>query len=99
VFDLLELVLVEVQQRLFTDRQGVWEGRSLTALENLLNLVGSQTKAEIHLDGLHPFNGLLVEVTIPVCKPTRAEELFLRDNSPIRMSTSPFLSGCSKYKP
>jgi len=77
VFDLLELVLVEFQQRLFTDRQGVWEGRSLTTLENLLNLVGGQTKTEIHLDGLHPLNRFLVEVTIPVCKPTRTEELLL----------------------
>jgi hypothetical protein len=55
----------------------VWKRRGLGASENLLNVLGGQTKAQVHLDRLHPLDGLLIEVTIAIREAPSTQQTFL----------------------
>jgi hypothetical protein len=77
MFDVLQFVLIEQEQLLFTDRQWVWERGGLGAIENLFDLLGRESETQVHLDGLHPFNGLLIEVAIAIREAPGAQQPFL----------------------
>src|SRR6266566_6584732 len=77
VFDVLEFVLIERQQLLFTDRQRVRGRGGSSASENLFDLLGSKAETQVHLDGLHAFDGPLIEVAIAILQPTSAQQPFL----------------------
>jgi hypothetical protein len=77
VFDVLEFVLIECQQCLFTDRQRLWERRAPSASEHLFDLLGGKAKTQVHLDGLHAFDSLLIEVAIAILQSTSTEQPFL----------------------
>jgi hypothetical protein len=77
VFDVLKFVLIERQQRLFTDRQRVWERRASCALEDLFDLLGVEAKTQVHLDRLHAFDSFLIKVAIAILQSAGAEQPFL----------------------
>jgi len=77
VFDITEFVLIECQELLFTDRQRVGERGGSRASENLFDLLGGKAETQVHLDGLHAFDGLLIEVAIAILQPTSAQQPFL----------------------
>src|SRR5690348_12624648 len=77
MFNILEFVLIERQQRLFANRQRLWHGRDLGTLEEVFDLPSGKAESQVHLNGLHPFDGFLVEVAIAVLQATSAQQLFL----------------------
>jgi hypothetical protein len=77
VFDILEFVLIERQQLLFTDRQRVWERGGSSAIENLFDLLSSKAETQVHLYSVHAFDDLLIEVTIAILQSTSAQQPFL----------------------
>jgi len=77
MFDVLEFVLIERQQLLFTHRQRVWERGGFGASENLFDLLGGESETQVHLDGAHSFNGLLSEVAIAIREAPSTEQPFL----------------------
>jgi hypothetical protein len=77
VFDVSEFVLIECEQLLFTVRQRVWDRGGCSASENLFDLLGGKAETQVHLDGLHSFDGLLIEVAIAILQPTSAQQPFL----------------------
>jgi hypothetical protein len=77
VFDFLEFVLIQCEQRLLTNRQRVWERRAFGTLEDLFDLFGGQAKTQVHLDCLHTFDDRLIEVTIAILQSTSAQQPFL----------------------
>jgi hypothetical protein len=77
VFDISAFVLIESQLHLFTDRQWLWNKGIPCALEDLLDLLCSEAKTQVHLDRLHTLDGLLIEVAIAILQPTSAQHPFL----------------------
>jgi hypothetical protein len=77
VFDILEFVLIEREQFLFTDRQQLWERGGFGASENLFDLLGRKAETQVHLDGMHAFDGLLIEVAIAIFQSASTEQPFL----------------------
>jgi hypothetical protein len=77
VFDISAFVLIERQQFLFTDRQRVWERGGFGAIEDLFDLLGSKAETKVHLDGVHAFDGLLIEVAIAIREAPSAQQPFL----------------------
>jgi hypothetical protein len=77
VFDISEFVLIKCEQLLFTGRQRVWERGGSSTSEYLFDLLGGKTKTQVHLNGLHAFDGLLIEVAIAIREPTSAQQPFL----------------------
>ncbi len=74
VFDIMEFVLIESEQLLFTDRQRLWERRGSGAIEDLFDLLGSEAQTQVHLDGMHAFDGLLIEVAIAILQSASAQQ-------------------------
>jgi hypothetical protein len=69
--------LIECQQCLLTEWQGVWKRSILSALEDLFDLLGGEAKTQVHLDRLHTFDGLLIEIAIAIGEAPRTEQPFL----------------------
>ena len=76
-FDFLDFVLIECDQCLLTDRQRLWKRRVPGAFEDLFDLLGGEAKTQLHLDRLHAFDGLLIEIAIAIREAPRAEQPFL----------------------
>jgi len=55
----------------------VWERRAPSALEDLFDLLGGEAKTQVHLNRLHAFDSLLIEVAIAILQSTSAEQPFL----------------------
>jgi hypothetical protein len=55
----------------------LWERRAPGALQDLFDLLSVEAKTQVHLDRLHAFDGLLIEVTIAILQSTSAEQPFL----------------------
>jgi hypothetical protein len=49
----------------------------LSALEDLFDLLGGEAKTQLHLDRVHAFDGLLIEITIAIREAPRTEQPFL----------------------
>ena len=62
---------------MFTDRQWVRGRGGTSAIENLFDLLGGQAETQVHLDRLHAFDGLLIEVAIAIREPASAQKPFL----------------------
>jgi hypothetical protein len=77
VFDILPFLLIECQECLLTDWQWLWERSILSALEDLFDLLGGEAKTQVHLDRLHAFDGLLIEIAIAIREAPRTEQPFL----------------------
>jgi hypothetical protein len=77
VFDILEFVLINLQQRFFTVRQRLRERRGSGAMEDLLDLLGSEAEPQVHLDGVHAFDGFLIEVAVAILQPASTQQSFL----------------------
>jgi hypothetical protein len=77
VFDLLPFLLIECQERLLTDWQGVGERSILGTVEDLFDLLGGETKTQVHLNCVHALDGLLIEIAIAIGEALRTEQPFL----------------------